>query len=348
MAIPFKNPDTSFILDVVKTKEEIDGHFKHRKLPKPKKDQLLLATWNIANLGAQDRTDEALQIVAHILTKFQLIAIQEVNDNLIAFNKIMELLGTTYDYIINDTAGNSERLAYIFKKRKVKLRNLVGELALRRNRFPKNTVTVEYREDKVDKKQVFKKFPFQPFDRNPFIASFMVGTLDFVLVNVHLYFGSWGNSKNEKDRMKYARRVLEIYALSNWAKDKFKSTSKSYDKDIVLLGDMNIPKMSHSNSAYKALVKFGMIPINYQTKTGFTNIKNDKTYDQVAFSPNSDLNSRILDANVLDFDKGIFKNLWDKLLIQHKTDSKTIPKFNKYVKHHISDHRPIWVLIDVK
>jgi len=259
----------------------------------------------------------------------------------------MNFLGNTYDYIVNDTAGNSERLAYIYKKRKVRLKNLFGEIALRKRVFPKNTVTVEYREKKVNKKQVFKNFPFQPFDRNPFIASFSSGTIDFVLANVHLYFGSFGNSTKEKDRRKYARRVLEIYALSNWAKGKFNEESNSYDKDVILLGDMNIPMMSRTNSAYRALVRFGMIPINYQTKTGFTNIRNDKTYDQVAFSPNSDLNNRIIDANVFDFDKGMFHNLWSKLIAKHGTKSKTVPKFNKYIKHHISDHRPIWVLIDV-
>lgn len=347
MAIPFENPDTSFIPNVTMGKSELDAHFRRRKVPRPKKNQLLLATWNIANLGAHKRGDEALELIAHMLSKFQLIAVQEVNDDLTSFIRLMEILGSTYDFLINDTAGNSERLAYIYKKRKVKLRKLVGELALRKNIFPKNTVKVEYREKRVDKVQVFKNFPFQPFDRNPFIASFASGVIDFVLVNVHLYFGKFGNSPKEADRKKYARRVLEIYAMSKWAKDKFDDASKSYDKDIILLGDMNIPMMSHDNSAYKALIKFGMLPINYQTKTGFTNIKNDKTYDQVAFSPNSSLNLRIIDANAFDFDKGIFHNLWDTLLLKHKIKSKTIPKFNKYVKFHISDHRPIWVLLDI-
>lgn len=347
MAIPFKNPDTSFIPDVQLSMDELTAHFKRRKVPRSKKNQLLLATWNIANLGAQKRSDGALKIIAHLLKRFDLIAVQEVNDRLTGFFDLMKHMGTSYDFVINDTAGNSERLAYIYKKRKVKRRNLTGELALRKRIFPKNTVTVEYREDGVDKTQKFKNFPFEPFDRNPFIASFVAGAIDFVLVNVHLYFGKFGNSVKEEHRKKYARRVLEIYALSKWAKAKFKNDSNSYDKDIILLGDMNIPMMSRTNSAYKALIRFGMIPINYQTKTGFTNIKNDKTYDQVAFAPNSVLNSRILDSNAFDFDKGIFKDLWSNLITQWGSEKKALPKFNKYVKHHISDHRPIWVLLDI-
>ena len=38
-----------------------------------------MASWNIANLGAQKRTDDALKVIAHLLKRFDLIAVQEVN-----------------------------------------------------------------------------------------------------------------------------------------------------------------------------------------------------------------------------------------------------------------------------
>ncbi len=83
-------------------------------MPTSSRDNLLLATWNIANLGAQDRRPAALELIAHILKRFDLTAVQEVNDDFEAFRHVMAHLGRRFDYIMTDTAGNSERLAYVF------------------------------------------------------------------------------------------------------------------------------------------------------------------------------------------------------------------------------------------
>lgn len=94
------------------------------------------------------------------------------------------------------------------------------------------------------------------FDWNPFIGSFKSGKLGFVLANVHLYFGAFQNSTDPKDRAKYARRVLEIFALARWA-SRMSSGGNAWDRDILLLGDMNVPNMDKNESTIKALKKFG-------------------------------------------------------------------------------------------
>ncbi len=69
---------------------------------------------------------------------------------------------------------------------------------------------------------------------------------------------------------------------------------------------MNIPMMKKTNGAYKALVNFGMITLELkhnQSKTTFTNIKNDTTNDQVAIAQTSALHNLIIDHGVFDFDK---------------------------------------------
>jgi hypothetical protein len=82
-----------------------------------------------------------------------------------------------------------------------------------------------------------------------------------MIANVHLYHETPKNSKTTKDREKYARRVLEIYTLSKWAK-KRAAQKTSYDNDIILIGDMNVPEMSSNDDAFKALNKSGLLPSN--------------------------------------------------------------------------------------
>lgn len=47
--------------------------------------------------------------------------------------------------------------------------------------------------------------------RNPYLSGFRAGSVDFVLVNNHMYFG---DDDNEAD---LDRRALECYAVARWA-----------------------------------------------------------------------------------------------------------------------------------
>jgi len=346
MPLVFKSPEPKFRFKVSPEKTAITRHFRKRKVPTSDKNSVLLATWNIANFGVQGRTKGALKLIAHILKRFDLIAVQEVNDQFDEFEQVVELMGPSFDYVMSDTAGNQERLAYIYRFKKVAPTHLNGELAIRPREYPKRTVRVPFKDkNKKQRVQVFKNFKYEPFNRNPYMCSFMTGDFEFTLVNVHLYFGKDGNSKLEKDRKKFARRVLEIFALSRWA-DKRVNLASTYSHNIILLGDMNVPAMDKKDSTFKALVKFGWQPVEYTTRTGGSNLGNNKTYDQMVFTP-GDLSDRLLDFGVFDFDKTVFKGLWKKILKEKKTEKRSIGLFNRHLKHHLSDHRPFWIKLDI-
>ena len=345
MAIPFKNPRPTYKYDVAEEKLAITNLFTERHVPTTKPGKLLLASWNIANLGVQKRWAEALELIAHILSRFDLVAIQEINDRYHAFKKVVERMGSDFDYIMSDTAGNNERLGYAYRKNKVTPANLFAELALRPREYPKRTVYVKW----VDRQEqncveVYRDLRFEPFDRNPYIGSFRVGSFSFTLVNVHLYFGKFQNSRKVEERAKYARRVLEIYALSKWADRRFDKDTV-YDKDIILLGDMNVPVMSETEDTYKALIEFGWKSLDYVARTAGSNLGNDKTYDQMVFAPGT-IAQQVNNFGVFDFDNAVFKEVWDSLKDNYRR-STAIGKFNALVKHHISDHRPIWIELNV-
>jgi len=351
MAIPFAEPTPPLRIRSSTEKTALDKHFNLRGVPKSRDGRLLLASWNIANLGAQDRTKGARQVIAHIMKRFDIIAVQEINDDYRQFTEIVDLMGSEFDFIMSDTAGNSERLAYVFNTNKVTPGKLFGEIALRPREYPKKDVKVHYRKYRKNKIQTFKDVWFTPFDRNPFIGSFSSGKIDFVLANVHLYFGKFQQSSKEVDRRKYARRVLEIYALAKWAKSR-SSGGNAWDKDIVLLGDMNIPNVEDNEATIEALEEFSwkavklydginMAQTESLTRIGGSNRGNDKTYDQIAFAPSA-LKNRISNHGVFDFDAAIFSSKWDELSSSN-SHSKAVKAFNVYLRHYISDHRPIWV-----
>jgi len=337
----FKRPDVEFDYNLRDEIHNLDNWFTHRQVPLPGQDgKVLMGSWNIANLGGQKRTDKDLSLIAHLMSRFDLIAVQEIKGNFRNFEKIVKMMNG-YDYIMSDSGGNNERLGFIYKTEKIELGKLFAEVAIPEKDFSTLTVNVPWTYYNEKRVEVFYKLRFTPFDRNPFIGTFQSENLDFMVANVHLYYGAPRNSKTTDQRAKYARRVLEIYTLSKWAK-KRRKTESSYDNDIILVGDMNVPEMDNADPAYKTLLGSGLLPTDYFSKTGGSNLDDKKTYDQLAVTP-GELNDRILNFDVFDFDSGIFSDLWEI----SKTKRNPESHFNSYMRAYISDHRPLWIQLDV-
>jgi hypothetical protein len=217
----------------------------------------------------------------------------------------------SYSTIVSDPGGNDERLGFIYDTQKVSLLEMIGEVAVppSDHRF-------------IRMKTVSGLFT--GFDRNPYIASFRVGNLDFVMVSVHLYYGSsaWFNTD---------RRTLETYAVARWG-DLRRSSDTSYSKNIIILGDFNLEKKNSNDPVYKALKSRGLVLPVHTSKIG-SNLNGDMEYDQISFFP-GDMKTRYTGKKgVFDFDGGIFANAW-----KNRPDD-----FQKIIKFHIADHRPLWI-----
>ncbi len=85
--------------------DNIKAHKATRDIPDKSNDKLLIASWNVANLGLQIRSQDHYEIIAEMISWFDLIAIQEGNDNLIGLKAIESQLpshskeGTTRDQL---------------------------------------------------------------------------------------------------------------------------------------------------------------------------------------------------------------------------------------------------------
>lgn len=281
-----------------------------RKIPAKAQDRLLVASWNIANLGLQKRRDMDYQILAEMISWFDVTALQEVNDNLEGLRSIQQYLPDSYRALFSDKAGNDERMAFLYDTRKVSLLEKVGEIAVP----PKD---IKY----IKLSGVQREF--KGFDRNPFLACFVAGSLRFLLVNVHLYFGK----DTSVDR---ARRSLEAYAVSRWA-DLRRDDKHAYVRDIIALGDFNLPKVEPGDPVYDALRKRGLRRPQHSTRVK-SNIANDKDYDQIMFFPGHTKQEFTGNMGIFDFDGALFRHLWETRKRQ----------FQSYMRYYISDHRILW------
>lgn len=318
---PFPRPkwDADFPVDPKKELKALRAHARERGIPKRSPDRLLLATWNIANLGLQKRDDPDYALIAEMVSWFDLVAVQEVNDNLDGLRALRAKLPARYRALFSDASGNRERGAFIFDSRKITVLDKVGRLAIPPNKlqFIKLPGTTE---------------PFRGFDRGPYMAAFKTrGTFEFLLVNVHLFFG--GDEPADLER-----RALETYALAWWAKSRHDS-KYAYVPDIIPLGDFNLPQMDESDPIFRALTSRGLrLPPRHPiSQVGGTSLQGLSHYDQIALFPGR--TRELKQVAVFDFDNVLFRDVFE---------SKTLKQFLSYVRFHVSDHRPLWAELSIQ
>lgn len=282
-----------------------------RAIPNKAPDRLLLATWNIANLGLQERRDKDYRLITELVSWFDVAAMQEVNDDLRGIRAIQQHLPPAFRLLFSDYAGNKERLAFLYDSSKVTVLEKVGEIAV----------------PPSDKRYI--KFPgiqqkFRGFDRNPYLAAFRAGSFTFLLVNVHLYFGS-------DSTISMNRRSLETYAVARWA-DLRRKSKNAYTRDIIALGDFNLPNAEPGDPIYEALTRRGLHLPDHSTGIGSA-IATDNHYDQIAFFPGETQNEFTGRSGVFDFDGALFRTLWE---------TRGRKDFLAYMRYYISDHRILW------
>ncbi len=282
-----------------------------RAIPAKAADRLLVATWNVANLGVQERREKDYLLIAEIVSWFDLVAMQEVNNDLSGLRAIHRHLPRSFRLLFSDAAGNEERMAFIYDSDKVTLLEEVGEVAI-----PPSDIN-DIRLPGITQ-------AFEGFDRNPYLAGFSSDSFVYVLVNVHLYFGS-------ESAISMNRRRLETYAVARWA-DLRRQSPYAYSRDIIALGDFNLPKAEPGDPIFEALTRRGLHLPEHSTQIGST-IQTDSHYDQVAFFPGETQQEFTGNLGVFDFDGALFRTLWE---------ARTPREFFAYVRYYVSDHRPLW------
>jgi endonuclease/exonuclease/phosphatase family metal-dependent hydrolase len=311
---PFEKPAFTYNYRVpsqLRALHDYRAHEPGRTIPPRASDRLLVATWNIANLGVQERRGKDHRLIAELIAWFDLVALQEVNDDLTGLRGVQQHLPSSYRALLSDYAGNKERLVFLYDSGKVELLEKVGEVAIPPSDH--RYITLPGTEQQ-----------FRGFDRNPYVAAFRSGALEFALVNVHLYFGS--DSVVSRNR-----RSLETYAVARWA-DLRRRSPNAYTRDIIVLGHFNLPAVDPGDPVYAALTRRGLELPEHSTEVG-SSMATDSHYDQVAFFPGQTRQEFTGHCGVFDFDGALFRTLWE---------TRTRDEFLAYMRYYISDHRILW------
>ncbi|MBK8160264.1 MAG: endonuclease/exonuclease/phosphatase family protein [Rhodospirillaceae bacterium] len=314
------------IKDVEERRRAIYGLFNirrglSRKIPAKSEGNFLLATWNIREFGGEKmgpRLPEALYFIAECLSRFDLIAVQEVRADLRALKDVVRILGPQWDVVYSDVSyadgGNFERMAFIFNKGKVSFTGLAGEMVL-----PNKEASAEVAQ----------------IARTPFICGFQVGWTKFNLCTVHIYYGE--GKPDPKRRVEEIDKLAKI--LASKAKDYIDiAAPKNYSPEhLVLLGDFNIFKRSDKTFAGLTKNKF-FVPEKLAALPKGSNVKMDKFYDQIAFFKHK-ATAKNTQAGIFDFFDYVFN---DPKKFRHITKARTVKAFNDWRTYQMSDHLIMW------
>lgn len=227
------------------------------RIPRREIDEnILIASWNIAQFSNKKKA-RALQYIADICERFDLIAIQEVKTDLRGLARLQKLLPGNYKILVSDPTGNYERMAFLYDKRTVISTGLVCEIGFSGT--------------------ILEPMVFQ-FNRMPYCASFRAGRFDFVIASVHIAEGSRHGEEGLVIREK------EIDALVQFVKNRAaQEQGKAFDRDFFIVGDFNIQEAG--DRFFKALTR-GPAP-QFKMPPGMdnlcTNYSRTETYDKIAW-----------------------------------------------------------------
>jgi endonuclease/exonuclease/phosphatase family metal-dependent hydrolase len=201
----------------------------------------------------------AVRCIAEVVSRFDVVAIQEVRGNLTALQTLLTALGPNWATIMTDVtrgkAGNNERMAFAFDLRRVRPSGLAGELV----------VAIE------TGTSVTSSGLDRQFARTPYAVSFAADRLQLTLVTLHVLYG---------EETARAAELREIAAwLARWAREE-----RHWNQNLIALGDFNIDRQG--DPLFDAFTSTGIQPppqLNLVPRTIFGDPAAGKFYDQIAW-----------------------------------------------------------------
>lgn len=229
----------------------------------PREESMLFASFNIRKLGSTRNRRRELAFMARFCARCDLVAIQEVQDNLDGLLRLKALVDERvsstgeFELLVSDITGEvpgesgmAERLAFMYRKSRVRRMDVTSDIAIDRTgvieNFSRNETEITQAWDAYQKKKqafqagsrktkpTFTLPAFLTFTRTPYVAAFEVPAagnakpLQFIAVNAHLLYGT------------AKERKAEFKALLRWMTMRLKSEKRMIAPNFVLLGDLNL------------------------------------------------------------------------------------------------------------
>lgn len=290
--------------DIVRLRRRLDGV----NVPARRTDHnIIVGTWNLRafsdvypkweeNAGSPKRNLRAMAIIAEIVRRFDVVAIQEVKRNTTAIRLLLdEFLGPEWGVLMSDvtagSSGNSERLAFVYDRRRLLPSGLAGEIVL------PPTAAGD---------------PMPQFDRTPYIVGFRSAEERFALLTAHIRYGQIP-----------AERIPELRNLARFTAAEIRDRSRTKgaeEVNLIVLGDFNIDERT-GNPLFDAFVETGLVvPEAIRTqRTTYGSVA--KYYDQIAWFMGEDFTLLYSgNAGVIDFVRAVFPELTPEMMSHRVSD----------------------------
>ncbi len=236
--------------------------------PKVVDRNVLIATWNLKAFGnvtqkwsagpndSPKRDWRAIRLIAEVVSRFDVLAIQELMSDLTAARALMDQLGPDWGFITTDVTmgspGNNERLGFVFDRRRVEPSGLAAELVV-----------------PVEEPSISPGAFDRQFARTPYAVSFATREDEFILVTLHVLYGSSPSA-----------RTPELRAISEWLA-RWARSPRAWSQNLIALGDFNIDRMG--DARYEAFVSTGLqVPADLM-EAPRSIFGGGKFYDQIAW-----------------------------------------------------------------
>jgi len=267
--------------DWVKINAKLDESPEKFGLPERRADSFVFSSFNIRRLGAKrNRNSEEWEFLRRYCRQCDLIAVQEVQDDLEGLSHLKELLGPNYGMAASDITGakpgesssSSERLAFLFNWTRISRTEIASDLTFDRSSvlgglyeereafaadFDKREADLAKWEKKRQKRiddwiaggKVGKK-PKAPA-KPPFVLS---NFLTFIRTPYCVSFRAPGLGDAEPYEFlavdahllyghkskQKEERELEFQALVLWLIWRAQNVKNLYHKNLILFGDLNL------------------------------------------------------------------------------------------------------------
>ena len=381
MARQFTSADWKLIRD------RLEEHPTRYGLPRREYGSVLLGSFNIRKLGSsRSRNLDTWEFLATVCRSFDLLAVQEIMDDLSGLRRLMSLLGSEFSLVVSDQTGVfpgepglGERLGFIYRWKEVERMEVASDVTYDRtkvidsiannygtfigNMAPYAKGLADYHSGRRKTKPKLNLRVFLSFIRQPFCVAFRIaghpGTrpYEFMALNAHLYFGNYIDDRRQ-----------EFNALVDWIMSRFRTESRAYYPNFILMGDLNLdydnPNTDRARIEQRikslngeldgANVNFPFLDIHPSHQEVFrTNARMTETFDQIGLF-NRDprlpmyLDNATMGAQLRGPDYGVFEfcNLFSEAVLDRpylELASTEKSGFTGRFEHKVSDHMPLWV-----
>ncbi len=299
----------------------IDNEGTRFGFPERRNRSVIVGSFNTLKLGNAADDKKRWDFLSLVCDRFDLLALQEVMDDLSGLNRLVDALDDDYQVLVSDATGAApgdrglrERLAFVYRDSRLSRDEVASDITYDRSRVVKSlyenrTQWIAWIEDftqRVEKaKANNQRVPrlskealpeFLTFIRTPHCGAFTIrgrsghAGVPFIAINAHTLYG---NDKRE--------RRAEFFALLEWLVSRAKRGDRLYHRNMLLMADLNMEfdaadtqratiddrirslNNGRLSAAAAARVNFPYLSAHPQKGLMTTNARKTQTYDHIAF-----------------------------------------------------------------